>query len=138
MWVGSDTKTASSIPFARRIAADRLERLEGRPAAVLDEDPVVRHAVREGVGPGDGGLGRPVAVELAAGHDEVAIVAGQEQGDGVVEPGGEDRRRTAVVLGGAEDDDGPGRSALVAAALVPDPERAVGRDERRRRRIRRR
>ena len=40
----------------------RLERFEGRPAAILDQDPIGRDTPLEGVRPGRGGLRRPVAV----------------------------------------------------------------------------
>ena len=66
----SDTKhRAVEAAIARRIGR-RPERLERRPAAVLDQDRVGRHAVRDRVGRAPCRLGRPIAVGLAAGHDE--------------------------------------------------------------------
>ena len=58
MWVGSDTKTASSHAAVGQHRGDRLERLERRPAAVLHEDRLVGDAARDGVSPGRLGLGR--------------------------------------------------------------------------------
>ena len=60
---------------------------------VLAEDGLGRHAMRDRVGARRRGLGRPVAGQLAAGHDEVRRDPGMAQLDRVVEPGLEHRRR---------------------------------------------
>ena len=134
MCVRSDTKTARREAVVAEDRRDAAERLERRPALVLDEDRRRRHAARDGVRPGRCGLGRPVALGLAAGHDEVRREPGLVQVDRVVEAGLEDRRRPAVVLGGAEDDDRVGRPRVVAVADVPDPERRPADDDDRGRR----
>ena len=114
---GSDTKTASAIPLAVRSGATaRSDSSVVRPASSTR----IRssgHAPGDGVGPGDRGLGRVVAGDLATGDDEVVVIAGQVQRDRVVQPGGEHGRRSAVVLGRPEDDDRAGRSPLVALTL---------------------
>ncbi len=102
-----------------------LEGFERRTADVLHQDAIRRHAAFEGVGASDGRLGRAVALELAARHDEVGRGATEIERDGMVEPGREDRRGPAVVLRRAKDDDRARRPRLVAVANLGDPERRV-------------
>ena len=45
MWVGSDTKTAVRRPWSRMSAATPRIDCERRPARVLAQDRVLRHAV---------------------------------------------------------------------------------------------
>ena len=126
----SETKTASRSPCAAQDAADRADRLERRPAPVLDEDRLGRHAVGDRVRAGRGRLGRPVAVRLAAGHDEARRDARRGRASTAWSSrAGEDRRRAAVVLGGAQHHDRVGRPLLVALALRPDPVRRVAGDD---------
>ena len=128
----SDTKTASR--GRRRAAGRRTARIDSSVVRLLSSTRMAAgHAVGDGVRPGGGGLGRPVAFRLAAGDDQARCDPGVVELDGVVEPGGEDRRRTAVVLGGAHDHDRRRGALLVALALRPDPVRRVaghGEDDR--------
>ena len=93
MWLGSETKTAARRPCVVHERRDRPDRLEGRPAPVLGEDRLVRDVVADRVDPRAGRLGGPVALALAAGHDEARGDALVEQVDRVIEPGREQRAR---------------------------------------------
>ena len=121
----SDTKIAVDGAVRLEEGGDRADRLERRPALVLHQDRLGRHAALDGEGPSDGGLGRTVAGRLAAGHHEARRVAGQEERHPVIEAGGEDRRRAPVVLRCAHHHDRVGRALLVLLALRPDPVRRV-------------
>ena len=124
--VGQPVRSRRTAPTARIDSS--VVRL-----AVLPQDRVGRHAVGDRVGAGGGGLGRPVALGLAAGHDQVRRDAGMEERDGVVQPRREDRRWPAVVLGRAHHHDRVGRRC---SSRCPAPRSGTSRSRRRRRRRR--
>src|SRR5262245_48325533 len=112
---------AAAEALALEDGGHRLERLEGRPTAVLREDPVRRDAVPDCPCARRGGLGRPVVRELAARDDEERRVALLVQLDGVLEARAEDGSRHPVELRRAEDDDRVCFLALVERARGVDP-----------------
>jgi hypothetical protein len=82
--------------------------------------------VGDGVVTSGGRLGRPVAIGLAAGHDQVPRDAVAHELDRVIESSLVEGRGPPVVLRGAHDDDRVGRLAVVAAGLVEDARRRIG------------
>ncbi len=121
----SDTKSAVDRPSAFMQHGNRPDRFEGRPALVLDDDGLGRHAALDRERTADGGLRRPVARGLAPGDQQPGRIPGEEERHAVIETGGEHRRWPTVVLGRPHDHDRVGRSLLVALALGPDPVRGV-------------
>ena len=118
-WNGSVTSRTVCSPRAVEHVGDAFERLVRRPAGVLEDERILRHAVVDEVAGGRLGLGEPVGGLLAARHDDDRRQTPRPQRDHMVEPRRQLRRRPAVVLGGAEHHDRVDRPGLVTTPRRP-------------------